>query len=163
MSNKAIASQLGISPRTVEGHINHVFDKIGASSRTELVHVLSGQQPVRPRTSRGHGIGSVNTVRTAGTDASESSEHSSRPIVSRPVHEPEEASAGEGPPSRHKADRTPWNNSQFWILQLIILALYLIRLAATVAFHLDADSQGVEFSTLALSRSGGLRHAQLRH
>jgi DNA-binding NarL/FixJ family response regulator len=38
MSNKAIARQLGISPRTVEGHINHVFDKVGTSSRTELVH-----------------------------------------------------------------------------------------------------------------------------
>ncbi len=38
MSNKAIAHQLGISPRTVEGHLNHVFDKLGTNSRTELVH-----------------------------------------------------------------------------------------------------------------------------
>ena len=38
MSNKAIAQELGISPRTVEGHLNHVFEKIGATSRTELVH-----------------------------------------------------------------------------------------------------------------------------
>jgi DNA-binding NarL/FixJ family response regulator len=38
MSNKAIARELGISPRTVEGHLNHVFEKVGASSRTELVH-----------------------------------------------------------------------------------------------------------------------------
>ena len=38
MSNKAIAHQLGISPRTVEGHLNHVFDKLGVQSRTELVH-----------------------------------------------------------------------------------------------------------------------------
>ena len=38
MSNKAIAQQLGISPRTVEGHLNHVFDKLGVFSRTELVH-----------------------------------------------------------------------------------------------------------------------------
>lgn len=38
MSNKAIAHQLGISPRTVEGHLNHVFDKLGVFSRTELVH-----------------------------------------------------------------------------------------------------------------------------
>ena len=38
MSNKAIAHQLGISPRTVEGHLNHVFDKLGILSRTELVH-----------------------------------------------------------------------------------------------------------------------------
>ena len=38
MSNKAIAQQLDISPRTVEGHLNHVFDKLGVLSRTELVH-----------------------------------------------------------------------------------------------------------------------------
>lgn len=37
-SNKAIAYQLGISPRTVEGHLNHVFEKVGSTSRTELVH-----------------------------------------------------------------------------------------------------------------------------
>lgn len=38
LANKAIAHQLGISPRTVEGHLNHVFDKLGTTSRTELVH-----------------------------------------------------------------------------------------------------------------------------
>jgi DNA-binding NarL/FixJ family response regulator len=38
MSNKAIGHQLGISPRTVEGHMNHIFEKLDASSRTELVH-----------------------------------------------------------------------------------------------------------------------------
>ena len=38
MSNKSIAHQLGISPRTVEGHLNHVFDKLGVLSRTEIVH-----------------------------------------------------------------------------------------------------------------------------
>ncbi len=47
LSNKAIAHELGISPRTVEGHLNHVFDKLGANSRTELVHYSLGQQPVR--------------------------------------------------------------------------------------------------------------------
>ena len=39
MSNKAIAQRLGISARTVEGHLNHVFEKLGVASRTELVHV----------------------------------------------------------------------------------------------------------------------------
>ncbi len=44
MANKAIAQQLGISPRTVEGHLNHVFDKLGILSRTELVHyALAGR------------------------------------------------------------------------------------------------------------------------
>lgn len=38
-TNKAIARELGISPRTVEGHLNHVFDRLGLQSRTELVNV----------------------------------------------------------------------------------------------------------------------------
>jgi len=40
--------------------------------------------------------------------------------------------------------------SGFWILQLVVLALYLIRLAASVTFHPDTTSLVVEFSTLAL-------------
>jgi DNA-binding NarL/FixJ family response regulator len=50
MSNKTIANELEISPRTVEGHLNHVFDKVGVESRTELVHYalansLFGREP----------------------------------------------------------------------------------------------------------------------
>ena len=52
MTNKAIARQLGISPRTVEGHINHVFDKLDTTSRTELVHYALASQPVRQQAAR---------------------------------------------------------------------------------------------------------------
>ena len=45
---------------------------------------------------------------------------------------------------------SPWTDSRFWLLQLVVLALALIRLAVTVAFHLEATSIGVEFSTLAI-------------
>ena len=46
--------------------------------------------------------------------------------------------------------RQPWSDSRFWVLQLVVLALYLIRLAATLAFHLDVTSLGVELSTFPL-------------
>jgi signal transduction histidine kinase len=64
-----------------------------------------------------------------------------------PAPSPEaEPPSSSGPP----ADLRPWTRSRFWILQLVVLALYLIRLAATVALHLDATSLALEFSTLAL-------------
>jgi DNA-binding NarL/FixJ family response regulator len=36
-TNKAIGMQLGISDRTVQGHLAHIFDKMHATSRTEAV------------------------------------------------------------------------------------------------------------------------------
>jgi DNA-binding NarL/FixJ family response regulator len=36
-TNKAIGFQLGISDRTVQGHLAHIFAKLQASSRTEAV------------------------------------------------------------------------------------------------------------------------------
>lgn len=43
LSNKAIAGRLGVSVRTVEGHLNHVFSKLGVESRTELVRYVLTQ------------------------------------------------------------------------------------------------------------------------
>jgi DNA-binding NarL/FixJ family response regulator len=40
MSNKRIAAELGVSLRTIQAHLRHLFNKVGASSRTEAV-VLS--------------------------------------------------------------------------------------------------------------------------
>ncbi|MGH9018133.1 MAG: response regulator [Acidimicrobiales bacterium] len=37
LANKAIAAHLAVSVRTVEGHMNHVFAKLGLETRTELV------------------------------------------------------------------------------------------------------------------------------
>ena len=38
-TNKAIAARLDISDRTVQGHIANIFEKLGASSRTEAVMI----------------------------------------------------------------------------------------------------------------------------
>lgn len=46
--------------------------------------------------------------------------------------------------------RTPWADSGFWILQLAVLALALIRLAVTVGFALDARNLILEVSTVAV-------------
>lgn len=37
LTNKAIGVQLNISDRTVQGHLAHIFDKMQATSRTEVV------------------------------------------------------------------------------------------------------------------------------
>ena len=52
--------------------------------------------------------------------------------------------------NRVTAGETPWTKSRFWLLQVVILALAMLRLAATVAFNLDTASVALEFSTLAI-------------
>ena len=37
MSNKEIATELGLSARTVQSHLGHIFTRLGVSSRTEAV------------------------------------------------------------------------------------------------------------------------------
>lgn len=37
MTNKAIAERLVISQRTVEGHVEHIREKLGFTSRTQIV------------------------------------------------------------------------------------------------------------------------------
>jgi non-specific serine/threonine protein kinase len=36
LSDRQIAARLGISPRTVDNHLRHIFEKVGVSSRTAL-------------------------------------------------------------------------------------------------------------------------------
>ncbi len=45
---------------------------------------------------------------------------------------------------------SPWSDSRFWLLQLVVLALALVRLAVTVAFHLDTAGVVLEVSTVLL-------------
>ena len=46
-ANKEIASALDISERTVKTHLGHLFEKLGATSRTEAVKVATRRGLVR--------------------------------------------------------------------------------------------------------------------
>jgi two-component system, NarL family, response regulator len=46
-SNKEVATELGISERTVKTHLGHLFEKLGVTSRTEAVKVASHRGLVR--------------------------------------------------------------------------------------------------------------------
>jgi DNA-binding CsgD family transcriptional regulator len=45
ISNRDIAQQLGISKRTVDAHLEHIFGKLGISSRVQLATGLSPTAP----------------------------------------------------------------------------------------------------------------------
>lgn len=47
-SSKAVARTLGISPRTVELHRGHVFEKLGVKSVAELVRAVVEHRALRP-------------------------------------------------------------------------------------------------------------------
>ena len=46
-ANKEIASDLGISERTVKTHLGHLFEKLGVTSRTEAVKIATRRGLVR--------------------------------------------------------------------------------------------------------------------
>ena len=46
-ANKEIASELGISERTVKTHLGHLFEKLGATSRTEALRVATRRGLIR--------------------------------------------------------------------------------------------------------------------
>jgi DNA-binding CsgD family transcriptional regulator len=43
-SNKEVAAALHVTPRTVEGHLTHIYEKLGVRSRAGLAHRLGGAQ-----------------------------------------------------------------------------------------------------------------------
>jgi DNA-binding CsgD family transcriptional regulator len=49
LTNREIASQLFLSPRTVSTHLYNIYPKLGVSTRAELHRVLADQPPAEPR------------------------------------------------------------------------------------------------------------------
>ena len=52
-SNKEIATRLFVSQRTIENHLQRVYDKLGVSRRDQLAAELHGAEPDRATTSSG--------------------------------------------------------------------------------------------------------------
>jgi len=76
--------------------------------------------------------GTTETNRTVGTGGTDGTDETAGARLA-------------GPPSP-----SPWSQSAFWLLQLIVLALALVRLAVTVAFHLDPAGVVLEASTVLI-------------
>jgi DNA-binding NarL/FixJ family response regulator len=73
MSNREIAQTLALSPHTVKNYLFRIFDKLGVSSRTELLYLTMHGSPVQPPLSNGE-----NSAFSATMEAAEAGDPSAQ-------------------------------------------------------------------------------------
>ncbi len=73
MSNREIAQTLALSPHTVKNYLFRIFDKLGVSSRTELLYLTMHGSPVQPPLTNGE-----NSAFSATMEAAEAGDPSAQ-------------------------------------------------------------------------------------
>ncbi|MFY9645185.1 MAG: response regulator transcription factor [Terriglobales bacterium] len=67
MSNREIAKALSLSPHTVKNYLFRIFDKLGVSSRTELLYLTVKHSPAQQPLANGAGLESASMIEAAET------------------------------------------------------------------------------------------------